>query len=99
MGKHNEEKAALIYQAIDSSNGFYSGHARADSRSLMNITFRLPKEELDKQFIAEANALGMVGLKGHRSVGGMRASVYNATTREGCEKLATFMEDFNQRNG
>jgi phosphoserine aminotransferase len=98
MGKHNENKAALIYQAINNSNGFYSGHARTDSRSLMNITFRLPKEELDNKFIAEALAEEMTGLKGHRSVGGMRASVYNATTFEGCEKLATFMDDFNKRN-
>lgn len=98
MGRHNREKAALIYDAIDNSGGFYSGHAQADSRSLMNITFRLPAEDMEKQFIAEAAAAGLVGLKGHRSVGGMRASVYNAMSREGCEHLASFMETFRKRN-
>lgn len=98
MGKHNEEKAGIIYDAIDHSGGFYSGHAMDGSRSLMNITFRLPAEELEKKFVAEAAALDLRGLKGHRSVGGMRASVYNAMTREGCERLATFMEDFRKQN-
>lgn len=99
MGKHNEEKAALIYDAIDSSSGFYTGHAQKGSRSLMNITWRLPNEEMEKVFLQEAAAGGLVGLKGHRSVGGMRASVYNAMTREGCEKLAAFMTGFRRRNG
>lgn len=99
MEKHNKEKAALIYGAIDESSGFYSGHAANDSRSLMNITFRLPNEELDKAFIQEAAAAGLTGLKGHRSVGGMRASVYNAMSHEGCKKLASFMTEFQRKNG
>ncbi|EEG77604.1 3-phosphoserine/phosphohydroxythreonine transaminase [Dethiobacter alkaliphilus] len=99
MGRHNMEKAALIYHAIDNSNGFYSGHAAKDSRSQMNITFRLPSEELDKAFIQEAAAQNLTGLKGHRSVGGMRASVYNAMSREGCQKLADFMTEFQKKNG
>jgi phosphoserine aminotransferase len=98
MGKHNEEKAALIYNAIDQSQGFYQGHAREGSRSQMNITYRLPSEDLETKFAQEAKAVGLVGLKGHRSVGGMRASVYNAMSILGCETLATFMEDFQLRN-
>jgi phosphoserine aminotransferase len=98
VGRHNREKAALIYDAIDGSSGFYTGHAREDSRSLMNITFRLPGEELEKLFLRQAGEAGLVGLKGHRSVGGMRASVYNAMSREGCEKLASFMTEFRQKN-
>ena len=97
--KRNAEKAALIYQTIDVSSGFYRGHALKDSRSLMNITFRLPDEDLEKRFVAEATAQGMVGLKGHRSVGGIRASVYNAMSLEGCETLAGFMAEFQRKNG
>jgi len=78
IAKINDEKAKLIYDAIDNSNGFYRGHAEKDSRSKMNITFRLPNEDLEKQFVKEATERGLVGLKGHRSVGGLRASVYNA---------------------
>jgi len=99
MGKLNAEKAALVYAGIDGSNNFYQGHARQDSRSLMNITFRLPSAELEKQFLAQAAAAKLVGLKGHRSVGGIRASVYNAMSSEGCEKLAEFMETFRKRHG
>lgn len=95
----NEEKAALIYAAIDESGGFYRGHARPEARSRMNITFRLPGEELEKAFLNEAKAAGLVGLKGHRSVGGMRASIYNAMPVEGCRLLAEFMRDFARRNG
>lgn len=98
MQKLNEEKAALIYDAIDESNGFYRGHAEKDSRSLMNITFRLPTEELEKTFIAEATAAGLNGLKGHRSVGGLRASVYNAMPKAGCQALRDFMLEFQKRN-
>ncbi len=94
LAAHNQRKAAEIYGAIDESNGFYRGHAAADSRSLMNITFRLPSEELEKQFVSAATAEGMVGLAGHRSVGGIRASVYNAQTLEACTALAQFMADF-----
>jgi phosphoserine aminotransferase len=97
MQKHNEEKAKLIYDAIDA--GFYKGHARPEARSLMNITFRCPSEQLDEAFVAEAKKQGMDGLKGHRATGGMRASTYNAFPRAGCEALAQFMRDFAKRNG
>ncbi len=94
MYKINKEKAKMVYDAIDNSNGFYKGHAVKESRSLMNITFTLPKPELDDKFVAEAKALGLYGLKGHRSVGGMRASTYNAMPVEGCKVLAEFMKKF-----
>lgn len=99
MQKINEEKAKLIYDVIDASGGFYSGHAEKESRSNMNITFRVPSEELEKTFVAEAAAQGLSGLKGHRSVGGFRASVYNAMPREGCKALADFMVEFKRKNG
>lgn len=99
IAQHNEKKAQAIYTAIDESSGFYRPHAAADARSLMNITFRLGSEDLEKQFISEATKEGMVGLKGHRSVGGIRASTYNAMTQEGCEALASFMRAFAQKNG
>ena len=94
IGAANEKKAALVYDAIDSSDGFYRGHAKKESRSRMNVTFRLPSEELEKVFVAEAQEAGLAGLKGHRSVGGMRASLYNAMPLAGAEKLAAFMGDF-----
>lgn len=96
--KRNEEKAALVYDTIDNSNGFYKGHAEPGSRSLMNITFRLPNEDLEKQFVAEAAKVGLGGLKGHREVGGIRASIYNAMPVEGCRKLADFMKEFQAKN-
>jgi phosphoserine aminotransferase len=99
MYKINKEKAGLLYDCIDSSGGFYKGHAQKDSRSLMNITFRLGSEELEKKLIAEATAAGFDGLKGHRSVGGLRASVYNAFPKKGIEELVSFMKDFQQKNG
>ena len=99
MEKLNEEKAQILYDAIDASDGFYSGHAEKSARSLMNVTYRLPSEELEKQFTSEATAQGLDGLKGHRSVGGIRASIYNAFPREGVEKLVEFMKDFSQKNG
>lgn len=99
MEKRNAEKAKLIYDAIDQSGGFYRGHARPDSRSLMNITFRLPSEELDAKFIAEAGKNGMVDMKGHRSTGGIRASTYNAMPRAGCEAMGQFMREFQRKNG
>ena len=98
MAERNKKKAALVYAAIDSSNGFYAGHADQDSRSFMNVTFRLPNEELEKKFVAEALEQQLGGVKGHRSVGGMRASIYNAMPYEGCEKLADFMEKFRKAN-
>lgn len=98
MEKRNKKKAALLYDAIDNSNGFYRGHADKDSRSFMNVTFRLPNEELEAKFVAEALANGLSGVKGHRSVGGMRASIYNAIPYEGALKLAEFMDKFRQAN-
>jgi phosphoserine aminotransferase len=98
MERENEQKAQLIYDAIDATD-FYRGHADVDCRSTMNVTFRLPAEELEKKFVAEATAQGLDGLKGHRSVGGIRASIYNAFPREGCEALVSFMKDFERRNG
>lgn len=99
MERKNEEKAQILYDAIDASDGFYRGHAEKPSRSLMNVTFRLPSEELEKLFCSEATAEGLDGLKGHRSVGGIRASIYNAFPREGVEALVEFMKDFAQKNG
>ncbi|NRD76850.1 3-phosphoserine/phosphohydroxythreonine transaminase [Bacillus sp. BRMEA1] len=97
--KRNEEKAKLIYDAIDLSNGFYNGHAEKDSRSLMNITFRLKDEELEKKFLAEAKKEGFIGVNGHRSVGGCRASTYNAVPYETCKAFSEFMVQFQQTNG
>ncbi|MFC1827622.1 3-phosphoserine/phosphohydroxythreonine transaminase [Thermodesulfobacteriota bacterium] len=96
--KMNQEKAELLYQAIDNSD-FYRGHAKFDSRSIMNVTFNLPTPELEAHFIQEATAASFNGLKGHRSVGGCRASIYNAFPREGVEKLVDFMVAFEKRNG
>ncbi|KOS68027.1 MFS transporter [Lysinibacillus contaminans] len=98
IAKHNEAKAKVIYDAIDNSNGFYTGHATPESRSLMNITFRVADEELEKQLLAEAKAAGFVGLNGHRSVGGCRASTYNAVPLEACEALRDFMVEFQNKN-
>lgn len=95
----NREKARLLYDVIDGSAGFYKGHAEAEYRSLMNVPFRLPSEELDKKFQEEAKAVGLTTLGGHRSVGGLRASIYNAMPREGVAKLAGFMEEFARKNG
>ena len=98
MQRENDAKAQLIYAAIDAGD-FYRGHASAESRSAMNVTFRLPSEELEKRFTAEATAAGLDGLKGHRSVGGIRASIYNAFPRDGVEALVEFMKEFEKRNG
>lgn len=98
VGRRNEEKAALLYDAIDSTD-FYRAHAEPDSRSLMNVTFRLPSEDLEKQFVSEATKAGLDGLKGHRSVGGCRASIYNAFPREGVEALVSFMKEFERTRG
>ncbi|NTU78370.1 MAG: 3-phosphoserine/phosphohydroxythreonine transaminase [Chloroflexales bacterium] len=99
MAERNARKAALVYGAIDRSGGFYRGHAEPASRSQMNVTFRLPAEALEKQFVAEAQAQGMVGLAGHRSVGGIRASIYNALEEESCATLVAFMDEFVRKNG
>lgn len=96
---HNKKKAELLYAAIDGSNGFYRPHADLGSRSLMNIAWRLPSEELEKQFVKESEARNMSGLKGHRSVGGIRASIYNAFPLEGVQALVDFMAEFQKKNG
>ncbi|HLN98792.1 MAG TPA: 3-phosphoserine/phosphohydroxythreonine transaminase [Pyrinomonadaceae bacterium] len=98
MHRENEEKASLLYDAIDATD-FYRGHADPDSRSIMNVTFRLPSEELEKRFAAEATAQGLDGLKGHRSVGGIRASIYNAFPLAGVKALVAFMKEFETQNG
>ena len=95
----NRDKAGLLYEAIDESVGFYRGHAVPASRSLMNVTWRLPTEELDRTFVAEAEAAGMIELRGHRSVGGIRASIYNAMPLEGVRQLAAFMRTFAAAHG
>ena len=97
MERTNDEKAQLIYDAIDATD-FYRGHADADARSAMNVTFRLPSEDLEKKFASEATSQGLDGLKGHRSVGGIRASIYNAFPKEGCEALVQFMQEFEKKN-
>lgn len=97
--KNNRDKANLIYNTIDSSNGFYLGCAQLESRSIMNLTFRLQSEELEKKFIKASEQEGFVGLKGHRSVGGLRASAYNAVPYESCKALADFMNEFQRQNG
>lgn len=96
--KINRRKAGLLYDAIDATD-FYRGHAEKTSRSLMNISFNLPTPELEAKFIAEATAAGLDGLKGHRSIGGCRASVYNAFPEEGVKQLVSFMEAFATANG
>ncbi len=96
--KINRRKAQLLYEVLDSTD-FYRPHARKDSRSLMNITWRLPSEELEKKFVAEAAERELVGLKGHRSVGGIRASIYNAMPLAGVQRLVEFMKDFERKNG
>ena len=98
MEEINREKARLLYNVIDSSD-FFTGTVEAESRSLMNITFHLPEEDLDKLFLEQANENGFGGLKGHRSVGGCRASIYNATSVEAIEALTDFMKIFEKKNG
>jgi phosphoserine aminotransferase len=98
MKVHNDKKAALLYDKIDSTD-FFKGVARTDSRSNMNVTFRLPSEELEARFIKEAGAEGLMSLKGHRSAGGIRASIYNACPMEGVQALASFMDRFESQNG
>jgi phosphoserine aminotransferase len=95
----NEEKARMLYKAIDTSDGFYAGTAEREARSIMNVTFKLPTPELDTMFCEQAEAVGLTGLAGHRSVGGIRASIYNAFPLEGVVKLVEFMQNFSARNG
>lgn len=98
MEKRAEEKAALLYDTIDHSGGFFTGHAEKHARSLMNVTFRLPDEEMEKKFLQEAADAGFMGLNGHRSVGGCRASIYNAVPMEHVEALKQLMNDFKERH-
>ena len=98
MNEINKKKAKLLYDLIDQSD-FYRGTADKDSRSLMNVTFRLPSEELEARFVKEALDEGLGGLKGHRSVGGCRASIYNAVSLEAVEALVDFMKEFERKNG
>lgn len=99
MERRNRQKADRLYGVIDASGGFYRCPVERPSRSVMNVVWRLPSEELEATFVAEAKQQHMFGLKGHRSVGGCRASIYNAMEPEGVERLARFMEDFALRNG
>ncbi len=94
----NERKAGKLYAEIDRS-GFYKGHAAKDARSRMNVTFRLGTEDLEAKFVKESKAAGLDGLKGHRSVGGLRASIYNAFPEEGVDALVSFMQEFEKKNG
>ena len=98
IARLNERKAATLYAELDRT-GFYRGTAQTDSRSLMNITFRMANEEIEKVFVKEATTAGFDGLKGHRSVGGMRASVYNAFPEEGVDALVAFMREFERIHG
>ncbi|MFW9848723.1 MAG: 3-phosphoserine/phosphohydroxythreonine transaminase [Candidatus Thorarchaeota archaeon] len=96
--KNNREKARILYDVIDASDGFYKGHAREDSRSLMNVTFIMASEELETRCVEDGAKRDLIGLKGHRSVGGMRASIYNAMSIEGVKALAEFLEEFKSKN-
>lgn len=96
--KYNNEKAQLLYDVIDAHSDFYIGHAKSDCRSKMNVTFKFANEDVQGKFISEAAELDLAALKGHRSVGGIRASIYNAMPREGVETLAKFMADFASKN-
>lgn len=99
MQNLNRRKAKLLYEVLDEHADFYRGHARPDCRSVMNVTFRLPSEELTEQFVNEAKSNGLTELKGHRSVGGIRASIYNAMPIAGVEKLRNFMLEFAKQRG
>ena len=98
IARTNQRKASKLYAEIDRT-GFYRGTAQKESRSLMNVTFRLPSEELEKVFEKESTAVGLDGLKGHRAVGGMRASIYNAFPEEGIDALVEFMREFERKRG
>jgi phosphoserine aminotransferase len=98
LGEINQTKASMIYDILD-AGGFYEATVGKDSRSIMNVTFRLPSEDLEKEFVAKAAEQGMIGLKGHRSVGGVRASIYNAVSIEAIKALTEFMKEFEKTNG
>lgn len=93
----NQGKARLLYEAIDASGGFYRGHAQPDGRSAMNVTFRLPNDAVEEAFVGQAKERGLHYLKGHRSVGGIRASIYNAMPTAGVQALADFMREFRKK--
>jgi phosphoserine aminotransferase len=97
MEQRNRKKAARLYDSIDKHPGYYRNPVEKESRSVMNVVFRLPTEQDEERFVSEAKKKGMVGLKGHRSVGGIRASIYNAAEPEWIEELAGFMDDFAKR--
>jgi phosphoserine aminotransferase len=99
IARINQEKAGLVYQAIDQSGGFYRGHAEVAARSQMNVPFRLPTEDLEKAFVKASEQQGLIGLKGHRSVGGLRASLYNALPLTSVQALTQFMAEFQRTNG
>ncbi len=99
IARNNDEKAAMLYRTIESAPDFFTCPVPPAYRSKMNVVFRLPSEELEQMFISEAKDQGMIGLKGHRSVGGIRASIYNAVAKESVEKLVGFMEEFKKKNG
>lgn len=99
MARRNRTKARTLYQVLDESGGFYRGHALPESRSHMNVTWRLPDTELEARFLAQARAAGFSGLDGHRSIGGLRASLYNAVSPESVRALAGFMEEFQRCHG
>ncbi len=98
IGAINDRKAKTLYDELDRTE-YWRPHAEKDSRSAMNVTFRLPSEDLEKKFIKEATAAGFDGLKGHRSVGGLRASIYNAFPEAGIDALVRFMQEFEKKNG
>ena len=99
LAKVNRDKAKLVYDVIDESAGFFRGHANVEDRSVMNVVFNTPNEETDKQFLHLAQEAGMTTLKGHRSIGGIRASIYNAMPIEGVQTLVEFMQEFARKNG
>ncbi|MGB0595152.1 MAG: 3-phosphoserine/phosphohydroxythreonine transaminase [Rubripirellula sp.] len=99
MEKQNQEKSKILYDVLDQHSGFYHGHAKPEARSLMNVTFTLPNDELQAKFLSEAAENELANMKGHRSVGGIRASIYNAMPIEGPRALAEFMKDFASKNG
>ena len=98
MARRADEKAGMVYAAIDQSDGYYGSPVDAGSRSVMNVVFTLPSEALEKAFLAQADQAGLLNLKGHRSVGGCRASIYNAMPLEGVQALADFMNAFRAEN-
>ena len=97
--ERNKVKAQYIYDVIDASNGFYKGHAEKAARSRMNITFNLTNTDMEKDFVEKAKANDFIGVKGHRLVGGLRVSLYNAVTPEAAESLAEFMKEYERTQG